>query len=85
MAKMEQKMTYEELVEEVARLKRSCASYKSENTKLRTRCLEYLAEVKKEQDKSASALRYNCTLEKELLLLKTRSWWERFKELFWFE
>lgn len=79
------KKTYEELENEVAALKRSCASYKAENTKLRARCVEYLAEVKREQDKSESLLRNNCTLEKELLLLKTRSWWERFKDLFWFD
>ena len=79
------KKTYEELVEEVARLKRSCASYKAENTKLRTRCLEYLAEFKKEQDRNEALLGKNCTLEKDLLYLQTRSWWERFKDLFSFD
>ena len=79
------KKTYEELVEEVAALKRSCASYKSENTKLRARCAEYLAEYKSEQNGRETLLRCNCMLEKELLLLRGRSWWERFKDLFWFD
>lgn len=79
------KKTYEELENEVAALKRSCASYKAENTKLRTRCLEYLAEFKKEQDRNEALLGKNCTLEKDLLYLQTRSWWERFKDLFWFD
>lgn len=77
--------TSEELELEVGRLKRSCASYKSENTKLRARCTELLVR----QNDLSALLENQCGMtdqyREELVKLRSRSWWERFKDLFWFE
>lgn len=78
-----EKKTYEELENEVAALKRSCASYKSENTKLRARVADYArqyVELSYQYNLLQSVKDEYC---EELAKLQTRSWWERFKALFW--
>ena len=83
------KKTYEELENEVAALKRSCASYKSENTKLREKLdgmckrntelhLE-INEAKVVRDRYIKA--YEELVDK-VAANNSRSWWEKFKELF---
>lgn len=80
-----EKKTYDELVEEVAALKRSCASYKSENTKLRARLQALLLETNNLHT-SLNTLRDLANgYREELTMLQTRSWWERFKDLFSFD
>lgn len=86
------KKTYEELENEVARLKRSCASYKSENTKLRSQ-IESLCAKNEDLRIEISNLKAimdaqkrTCEIyKKKIADYETRSWWERFKELFWFD
>ena len=86
------KKTYEELENEVAALKRSCASYKSENTKLRekldgmckrnTELLLEIGNLKMVNDSYRGA----CEDYKiQIADYEASSWWERFKDLFWFD
>ena len=74
------KKTYEELENEVARLKRSCASYKSENTKLRAKWCDLMEQYSELALKYDLADKFNDELINELN--RRRTWWGKLKDLF---
>ena len=81
---MKKKKTYEKLVKEVEDLKRSRAAYKSENTKLRSLLQSKTLLINHQERSIENKDKMIGHLCEKIANYVTRSWWERFKDLFGF-